>query len=176
MAASPWRSRSRSRCRISSPGCSFRIAGQVRIGDYVKLDSGAEGYLVDFNWRSARLRQLGDNIVLVPNSKLSQAIVTNYSLPAAEMSIGVDFIVDRASDLALVERVALEVGQASMKEVAGARAHGRCVRAIFRGFADIGIRVSIGLRVRHFVDQFRVKHEVIKRLQARLMQENIRIR
>jgi hypothetical protein len=49
---------------------SKRRAG---VGDYVKLDSGQEGYVADFSWRSTRLRMLANNLVLVPNARLAQA-------------------------------------------------------------------------------------------------------
>ena len=39
-------------------GVFITLAGQIRIGDYVKLDTGQEGYVVDFSWRSTRLRML----------------------------------------------------------------------------------------------------------------------
>ncbi|MBI4248274.1 MAG: mechanosensitive ion channel, partial [Elusimicrobia bacterium] len=43
----------------------------VEVGDYIKLDSGQEGYVVDVGWRATRIRELPNNIVIIPNSKLS---------------------------------------------------------------------------------------------------------
>jgi small-conductance mechanosensitive channel len=63
-------------------GLLVTLARQFRIGDYIKLDSGIEGEIIDFNWRLTRIRTLQNKIVLVPNAKLAQAIVTNFSLPA----------------------------------------------------------------------------------------------
>ena len=59
-------------------GVYLTVAKHIRIGNYIKLDSGEEGYLVDIDWSASRLRQLTNNTVLVPNAKLSQSIVTNY--------------------------------------------------------------------------------------------------
>ena len=36
----------------------------VKGGDYVRLDSGEEGYVVDINWRNTSLRQIPDNLIL----------------------------------------------------------------------------------------------------------------
>jgi len=58
-------------------GFYVSLAGQVRLGDYVKLDSGEEGYVTDITWRSTTLRALPNNLIVVPNAKLAQAIVTN---------------------------------------------------------------------------------------------------
>ncbi|MBV8729234.1 MAG: mechanosensitive ion channel, partial [Acidobacteriia bacterium] len=62
-------------------GFYVAVAGQVRVGDYIKMDSGSEGYVADITWRSTTIRTLGNNLIIVPNSKLAQAIVTNYHLP-----------------------------------------------------------------------------------------------
>lgn len=153
-------------------GLFVSLAGQTRIGDYVRLDNGAEGYVVDFNWRSTRLRQLGDNLIEVPNSKLAQAVVTNYTQPAPDMGIGVDVTVDAGSDLEQVERVALDVAKSVVRDVPGTvRTAEPSVR--FSAFTDTGVRFSVGLRAATFVDQFLVRHELIKRLHARLAAEGI---
>ena len=52
----------------------------VRAGDYIKINDaqGEEGYVESIGWRSSRLRTLKNNTVIVPNQKLSQAILTNF--------------------------------------------------------------------------------------------------
>src|ERR1035441_8732050 len=62
------------------------MAGQIRLGDYIKLNTGEEGYVTDIGWRATTMSALANNMILVPNSKLGQAIVTNYHLPALQMS------------------------------------------------------------------------------------------
>jgi len=153
-------------------GIFTALAGQVRIGDYVRIDPGVEGHVVDFNWRSTRLRQLAGNIVVVPNAKLAQAVVTNFSLPAPDMGMSLDFTVDASSDLALIERVVLEVATEVQRQANGAVTSTEpSIR--YQGFTDTGVRCSLGLRVRDFVDQFAVRHELVKRLQARFVREGI---
>src|SRR5207244_7175310 len=48
-------------------GIHLIAAKYIRGGDYVRMDSGEEGYVVDINWRHTSLRQLPDNLILVPN-------------------------------------------------------------------------------------------------------------
>ena len=153
-------------------GIFITLAQQVRIGDYIRLDTGAEGYVVDFNWRAARLRQLADNVIIVPNSKLAQAIVTNFSQPTAELGVGVDLVVDRSSDLARVEQAALDVANAVMRDArAGVPNAQPSVR--FSGLPEGGVKLSVGMRARSFADQFQLQHEFIKRVHARFAQEGI---
>ena len=100
-------------------GLFLALAGQIRVGDYVSLDSGQEGYVSDFGWRSTRLRMLSNNLVVVPNAKLAQALVVNHHLPSSDMAVLVEVGVDYASDLEHVERVVSEVGAEVMAEVTG---------------------------------------------------------
>ena len=153
-------------------GLTTTAAGQIRVGDYVKLDNGVEGYVADFGWRSTRIRMLAGNLVLVPNAKLSQAVVTNFHLPANDLAVLVDVSVDYGSDLAKVERVTTEVARSVMREVpGGVPEFSPFVR--FHTFADSSINLSVIMRAKEFVDQFLIKHEFVKRLHSRYAAEGI---
>jgi small-conductance mechanosensitive channel len=155
-------------------GLFITLAGQIRIGDYVKLDSGQEGYVVDFSWRSTRLRMLANNLVIVPNAKLAQAVVVNHHLPSQDLAVLVEVGVDYGSDLQHVERVVTEVGREIMRHVpGGVPAFEPFVR--YHTFADSSIDFTVILRGREFVDQYLIKHEFIKRLHLRFEQEGISI-
>jgi small-conductance mechanosensitive channel len=144
-------------------GLFLTLAGQIRVGDYVKLDSGEEGYVVDFSWRSTRLRMLANNLIVVPNAKLAQAIMVNHHLPSEECAVLVQVGVDYASDLGHVERVAIDVGREVMSSVPGGVAEFEpFVR--FHTFGESSVDFTMILRARQFVDQYLVKHEFIKRL------------
>jgi small-conductance mechanosensitive channel len=70
----------------------------IRVGDFIRLESGQEGVVVDIGWRAARIRVPQNNMVIVPNSKLSQSVVTNYYLPerriALQMPVSVSYDAD----------------------------------------------------------------------------------
>jgi small-conductance mechanosensitive channel len=155
-------------------GLTISLSGQLRIGDYVKLDSGQEGFITDFDWRSTRLRMLANNLIVVPNAALAKAIVTNYSLPESDLAVIVPVSVDYASDLPQVERVTIEVAREVMRDVTGGvPAFEPFVR--FHTFGDSGIHFSVILRGQQFADQYLVMHEFIRRLHARYQQEGIAI-
>lgn len=153
-------------------GFHILMTQQVRIGDYVKLESGQEGYITDISWRTTKIRMLPNNVVLVPNTKLSQAIITNYYLPEREMSVAVDLGVHYQSDLIKVERVTLEVAKEVQKEVPGAVKNFE-PSFRFHTFGDFSINFSVSLRGKEFTDQYLLKHEFIKRLHERYNKENI---
>ena len=61
----------------------FQLAqgGQIKAGDFIKLESGESGYVTDVTWRSTQIRGLDGNLVMIPNSRLLQSTVVNYGRP-----------------------------------------------------------------------------------------------
>ncbi len=155
-------------------GLFISLSGQIRVGDFIELENGKAGHVVDFDWRSTRVQVLANNVIIVPNNRLAQSIVTNYHLPAGEMSVPVGVGVDYASDLAHVERVTKEVAAEVLQTVEGGVPEFEpLVR--FHTFADSSIKLDVILRGRQFTDQFVLRHEFVKRLHARYAQEGITI-
>src|SRR5436190_11112485 len=66
-------------------GLQIITSGRLNPGDFIKLSSGENGYVEDINWRSTTIRGELDHIVIVPNSKLADMIVTNFYLPGTEI-------------------------------------------------------------------------------------------
>ncbi len=153
-------------------GLFVSMAGQMRIGDYVRLDTGVEGRIVDFNWRSTLLELGSGSVVVVPNAKFSQAIVTNLTLPTPELGVSVEFVVAYDSDAAVVEQIALGVARDVMGSVDGAvRTFEPAVR--FTAFGDLGLRATVALRARTVADQALVRHACIVRLHAAFRAQGI---
>jgi len=59
----------------------------IKPGDFVSLDSGEAGFIDDIGWRNTKIRPYANNMIVIPNSKLSEAVVTNENLPAQEQSV-----------------------------------------------------------------------------------------
>ncbi len=155
-------------------GFHIIVSRQVKIGDYVKLDTGEEGYVTDITWRTTKIKMLQNNVVLVPNEKLTKAIVTNFYLPDKEIAVLVNLGVHYNSDLKKVERVTCDVAKEVMREIpGGVPEFDPFIR--YGGFGDFSINFTLILRAREFVDQYLVKHEFIKRLHERYTKEGITI-
>lgn len=155
-------------------GIHILLSRQIRPGDYIRLDSGEEGFVTDICWRNTSLRMMSNNLILIPNSKLSNAIVTNYELPDREMSVLLNVGVSYSSDLEKVEGIVSDVGSEVMKEVSGGVPE--FVPFIrFHTFSDSSIDFTVILRAKSFSDQYIIKHEFIKRLHKRFDAEGIEI-
>ena len=154
-------------------GISLSIDRPVRIGDYIKLDSG-EGYVTQIGWRSTRIRTLSNKNLIVPNSKVTGSAITNFYLPELEWSASVNVVVSYGSDLEKVERITVEVAQETLREVeGGVKEFQPSIR--YNAFGDSGIKFTVDLRVREYVDQYLIIHEFIKRLYKRYQSEGIEI-
>ncbi|UCC11326.1 MAG: mechanosensitive ion channel family protein [candidate division WOR-3 bacterium] len=155
-------------------GLQVIISKQVEVGDYVELDSGQRGYVTDISWRNTTIRQISNNLIVVPNAKLADAIVTNFNQPQKEMSVIVEVGVSYASDLDKVEQVTLDVARRALKDIEGGQEKFEPFMR-YHTFGDSSINFSVYLRVHEFVNQYLVKHEFIKALHKRYNQEGINI-
>lgn len=156
-------------------GFYISLAGQIRVGDYVRLDSGEEGYVTDISWRSTTLRALPNNLIVVPNAKLGQMIVTNYHLPETRMSLLIRVGVSYESDPDLVERVLIEETANGAGEIPGLLAEPAPFVRFIPGFGDCSLDFTLICQVAQFVDQYGVQHELRKRILRRFRKEGIEI-
>jgi len=146
----------------------------VRVGDYVELESGQKGYVTDIGWRSTRIKELPNNIIIVPNSRLAGTIVTNFYLPEKEMACLVQVGVSYDSDLAKVERVTIDVAKKVLEKVGGGVPKFEpFIR--YHTFNDFSINFTVILRVKEYVDKYLLTHEFIKELHKRYKKEGIEI-
>jgi small-conductance mechanosensitive channel len=154
-------------------GLIVTLARQVRIGDYIKLDTGVEGEIVDFNWRLTRIRTVTGKLVLVPNLRLAQAVITNYSQPSPDVPVGVELGVDASSDLAHVEHIVASIGRHVITEIAGLD---RDPIVRYHAFGNSFVKLTVWLVAKDFQSQYLVVHEFTKRVQTKFQQEGIVIR
>jgi small-conductance mechanosensitive channel len=153
-------------------GVQITLSGNIHVGDFVKLETGEEGIIEDIHWRATRVQTLLNHLVVIPNSKLAESIVTNYHLPSKDVAIVVELGVHQASDLERVERVAAEVARSIMKTVPGAVPEFQpLVR--FASFKESSIAVNVILRVREFRNHILIRHEFIKALLPAFAREGI---
>ncbi|MEW5807448.1 MAG: mechanosensitive ion channel family protein [Acidobacteriota bacterium] len=153
-------------------GIHIIAAGKMKPGDYVRLESGEEGFITDITWRNTTIKSFPNNFIIVPNSKLSSAIVTNFDLPEAEIGVSLKIGVSYGSDLEKVEKVTLDVAREVMSTVEGG-VPGFEPAVRFHTFSDSSINFNVVLRARDYASQYFVIHEFIKRLHERYRQEGI---
>ncbi len=63
---------------------------------------------MDITWRTTRIRMPPNNMIIIPNNKLAQSIVTNYDLPEKSIALQTRISVGYNSDPDRVEQVLIE--------------------------------------------------------------------
>jgi len=162
---------------LSNVFAGFQVlaAREVSTGDYIRLDSGEEGYVLDIKWRNTTIQGLfDDHQIVVPNSKLADAILTNYFLPRKVLWLRCDVGVGYESDLEKVEAVSLEVACDVVTRFSG-NVRGLEPALRFHTFGDSSVDFTVRIPVEEFSRQFHVRHEFVKRLHARYREEGINI-
>ena len=155
-------------------GLHLAFARPIRVGDFIEVETGAKGFVVDIGWRATRLREPQDNIIFIPNSRIVEMVLKNYSMPETVQATRVDIGVGYGSDLENVERITIEVARQTLAEVpGGVPSFDPFIR--YTTFGASSINFTVTLRVNDIADQPFVVHEFMKRLKIRYDQEKIEI-
>lgn len=156
-------------------GIHMLVEKSIRVGDFIKLETGQEGYVEDITWRTTRIRMLPNNMVVIPNSKLAQSIVTNYYLPEKRMSLLIPIGVSYSSDPEKVERILVEEAKKAVGEIPGLLGEPEPFVRFIPGFGDSSLDFTLICQVQEFVDQYLAQHELRKRIFKRFKEEGIEI-
>jgi len=90
-------------------GISIFLDRTYKVGDYIILDSGERGEVVDVGIRSTRIRTRDDVLITIPNSIMANSKIINESAPEPRFRLRLPVGVAYESDLEKVEKVLLEV-------------------------------------------------------------------
>jgi CRP-like cAMP-binding protein len=80
-------------------GLAIHVDQPFKMGDWImvhqnRVETHIVAEIIEINWRTTRLRTTANNMVVVPNSKLGETIVTNYMEPTPHFRMDLDFIID----------------------------------------------------------------------------------
>lgn len=153
-------------------GVHILAAKQLQPGDYIQLESHEEGYVVDINWRNTVVRTRLQNIVIIPNSKIANSVITNYDTLQHTLYFHLVVGVHYDSDLERVEQITTEVLY-QVLEAHGGVPENLTPRMRYFEFADSSINFRVWLTARDYERQFAIRHAFIKALKRRFDEEGI---
>jgi small-conductance mechanosensitive channel len=156
-------------------GIHILVEKSIRVGDFIKLESGQEGYVDDITWRTTRIRMLPNNMVIIPNNRLSQSLVINYYLPEKRMSLLIPVGVSYSSDPDNIERILLDEARQAIGEISGLLSEPAPSVRFVPGFGESSLDFTLVCHIREVADQYPVQHELRKRILKRFKDEGIEI-
>jgi small-conductance mechanosensitive channel len=156
-------------------GIHILIEKSIRVGDFIKIESGEQGYVEDITWRTTRVRMLPNNMVVIPNSKLAKSTVTNYYLPERRMSLLIPVSVSYASRPRRVAEILVEEAKSAAGNIPGLLADPEPFVRFIPGFGESSLDFTLICQVDEFTDQYLAQHELRMRIFERFAAEGIEI-
>jgi small-conductance mechanosensitive channel len=155
-------------------GLHILLSKKVEPGDFIELESGQMGYITNITWRNSTIIERTNNVFIVPNTLLSNAIIKNYDTIDRTFSARIPLGVGYESDLDFVEKVTLEVANEVAKEM---DEHVKDFAPFLRylEFGESSINLKVFFKVHEYGDQYPLIHKFIKQLLIRYKKEGINI-
>ena len=153
-------------------GTYVMTEGVVSPGDYIEMEGGIAGYVLEVGWRSTRLRTWSNTLVVVPNARFAETIITNYYQPTPPVNVYLTCGVSYDSDLALVEAVSMDV----MHRVLDSSPHGVKEYGAYFGyesFGDSNVDFWLFVQAKDRLSSFELRSELINQLHGRFDEEGI---
>jgi len=153
-------------------GTYVMTEGVIDTGDYIELESGVAGYVVEVGWRSTRIRTWGNNLVVVPNARFAETIITNYQQPVPAVNVYLTCGVSYDSDLDLVEKISREVMDDLLQNDDNAvKSYGAWFA--FNAFGESNVDFWLFLQARDRISSFNLQSALVKNLHRRFDDEGI---
>jgi small-conductance mechanosensitive channel len=147
-------------------GFALLVDRPFRPGDTIRLASGEQGDVIEVGTRSTRVRLTDGNMLIVPNSELTNTRVVNYTFPAHAAQGVVEVKIANGGDL--------EAARAAMVEVLAAQAEivrdGDKPKAsvLVTAFGDTHVTMTGTYTISEFADADKVRDAVRRAVYARV--------
>ena len=155
-------------------GLHILLSKKVQVGDFIQLDSGDMGYVQNISWRNTTIMERTNNIIHIPNTRLSSAIIKNYDSGDPSFSVKIPIGVGYESNLEKVESVTKEVIQDIQSTMEETNKNFEPAMR-FQNFGESSIDLMVYFRANRYGDQNPIIHSFIKKLHKRFGEEDIEI-
>lgn len=138
-----------------------------RVGDRIEVD-GKVGDVEDIGLRSTKVRNLDNNIVILPNMKLVDNVVLNFAYPENSVRNTVKIGVVYGSDVARVKSVMLEVARAIPYILPDPEP-----AVFFTSHGESALEFTLVYAIHEYKDKFKVLDMVHTDINRRFREESI---
>jgi len=149
-------------------GMSVYMDKPYKIGDYVILDTGDRGEVVNIGLRSTRILTRDEVLISIPNSIMANTKIINESAPQPRFRIRVPVGVAYGSDVIRVEELLLEAAKKNENVVGEPEP-----RARFRSFGDSALQFELLAWVTDPRYKGRAIHQINREINRSFAEEGI---
>ncbi|MBI2548474.1 mechanosensitive ion channel family protein [Candidatus Woesearchaeota archaeon] len=151
-------------------GISMIMDRSIKVGDVVELDGKISGKVLDVGMRSTKIQTWNNEVVIIPNGKLSEATIQNNALPDLSARTMLDFSVAYGSDPEKVKKIVLQ----EIKKIQGLdETQENMVR--FRSLGESGLNFRVYIWMQSYNERFRAIDEANTLIYKALRKQGIGI-
>jgi len=147
---------------------------QIKIGDYIQLENGLSGYVEDIKWHSTIIKELSNNILIIPNSVITTKIVRNYNSPSPDFTFLLKISVSYDSDLEMIEEITTKTAKEVINKL-NLKVDDFEPFIRYFSFGEYSIDFNLILKVNQYNTKNLLIHELIKELHKEYKKHNITI-
>jgi MscS family membrane protein len=152
-------------------GISMLLDRSINVGDSISLGDGTSGHVLKINLRSTKVKTFDNELIIVPNGKLSEENIKNLALPKPDTRVVVPFGVAYGSDIAEVKKLVLK----EIKKVKGLSDKGSDPAVRFLEMADSSLNFKAYFYIESFDNKLSAKDEANTRIYNALNKAGIEI-
>ena len=151
-------------------GVALILDKTIKIGDVVKLDTDTMGVVYGVGIRATRIKTWDNEIITIPNGKLVESKIQNFSQPDPSVRINIEFGVEYGSKIDKVKKVALD----TVKKIKDVEKDPE-PRILFLAMADSSLNFKLMFWVDDMSKKWDVHQEAITNLYENLGKAKIGI-
>lgn len=155
-------------------GVNIIVSRKIRPGDYIKLKDGEEGYVQDVELKYTLIKDIYNNIIVIPNAKIIDASFKNFTLDSSSLLITVNIGVSYENNLEQVETVTLNIAKYILENTEGGDKEFEPFLR-YENFDYFAINLTVYLKINEYFDRFLVTHEFLKEIHSQYEIENIKM-
>ena len=146
--------------------------GEIGVGDFIEIQGGPSGTVEEISWRSTKLRSRFNNLIIIPNSMMSENMITNYSRPVQAQNVmvvgGVSYDEDLEQVEAILRSASADIVEASKYAVTDAEPW-----VGFNAFGDSNIDFWIFVQAVDRLGSYYLETDLIKEIHKRFKDAGI---
>ena len=151
-------------------GVALILDKTIKIGDVVKLDADTMGTVYGIGIRSTKIKTWDNEIITIPNGKLVESKIQNFSQPDPSVRINVEFGVEYGSKIDKVKKVVLD----TVKKIKDVEKDPE-PRILFLTMADSSLNFKVMFWVDSLDKKWPVHQEAIQKIYENLGKAKIGI-
>lgn len=140
-------------------GLAINVERPFGAGDWITVNTLAEGQVIEINWRATRIKTTSNDIIVMPNSVIAKAVVTNHRRVKDPLWRAVALSIDHGVSPLLVT----DTLQSAARGAVGL-AHEVAPIAFARALVDSVVQYELCFAIEDFADVLSVESEVVKRI------------